>query len=109
MRIITKDLGQTYFSGDRSLPVLRDITVTIEAGEIVAFVGPSGSGKTTLLGLLAGLDRPASGSVSLEIGPRAAAFHSTAATWPSSRTISGPSSVRAISASSSRASTCCQP
>jgi putative ABC transport system ATP-binding protein len=66
MRIITKDLGQTYFSGDRSLPVLRDITVSIEAGEIVAFVGPSGSGKTTLLGLLAGLDRPASGSVSLD-------------------------------------------
>ena len=45
--------------------MLRDVDLEIAAQEFVAIVGPSGSGKTTLLGLLAGLDRPARGSVTL--------------------------------------------
>jgi putative ABC transport system ATP-binding protein len=45
---------------------LKHITFTIEAGGFVAIVGPSGSGKTTLLGLLAGLDRPSTGTVALD-------------------------------------------
>jgi putative ABC transport system ATP-binding protein len=43
--------------------VLKDITLEIAAGSVVAIVGPSGSGKTTLLALLAGLDRPTAGEV----------------------------------------------
>jgi putative ABC transport system ATP-binding protein len=46
--------------------VLKDITFELEAGAFLSIVGPSGSGKTTLLGLLAGLDRPTSGTIVLD-------------------------------------------
>ena len=45
--------------------MLHDVDLDVAAGESLAIVGPSGSGKTTLLGLLAGLDRPSHGQVSL--------------------------------------------
>ncbi len=58
-----ENLTKTYRSGERTLTVLRDVSLSIEEGSRCAIVGPSGSGKTTLLGLCAGLDRPTSGSV----------------------------------------------
>ena len=67
-----EDLSQTYRSGSRTLTVLRDVSLSVQAGETCAIVGPSGSGKTTLLGLCAGLDRPTSGQVRLcgkDVGP----------------------------------------
>ncbi|MGH7532105.1 MAG: ABC transporter ATP-binding protein, partial [Gemmatimonadales bacterium] len=59
-------LTKSYSSGGRELTVLNDITFDLAAGAFVAITGPSGSGKSTLLGLLAGLDRPSAGVVTLD-------------------------------------------
>ena len=64
--IIADNLEQTYTSGGRPLTVLRDVSLRVEPQGFVAIVGPSGSGKTTLLGLLAGLERPTAGAVTLD-------------------------------------------
>jgi putative ABC transport system ATP-binding protein len=60
------ELTRTYPSGGRELTVLKNITLEVEDGAFVAITGASGSGKTTLLGLLAGLDAPTAGSVTLD-------------------------------------------
>ncbi|MGB5200339.1 MAG: ATP-binding cassette domain-containing protein [Sedimenticolaceae bacterium] len=52
-------------SDGRTLDILTAISMQVNAGEAVAILGPSGSGKSTLLGLLAGLDQPTEGGVSL--------------------------------------------
>lgn len=64
--IIASNIEQTYESAGRSLTVLRNINLSIAENDFVAIVGPSGSGKTTLLGLLAGLDLPSSGTVTID-------------------------------------------
>jgi putative ABC transport system ATP-binding protein len=66
MMIVAEGLEQTFLSAGRPLTVLKDINLTVAAEGFLAIVGPSGSGKTTLLGLLAGLDRPSAGSVTLD-------------------------------------------
>ncbi len=58
-------LYRKFQSGTKTLTVVNDINFAIPKGISCAIVGPSGSGKTTLLGLCAGLDRPTSGTVSL--------------------------------------------
>lgn len=58
-------LYRKFQSGSKTLTVVDNINFSIPKGISCAIVGPSGSGKTTLLGLCAGLDRPTSGSVSL--------------------------------------------
>ena len=64
--LTASNLTKEYQSGDYRLTVLRDVNFSIEQGDFVSIVGPSGSGKTTLLGLLAGLDTPSRGSVTLD-------------------------------------------
>ena len=64
--LVAHGLTKEYQSGTQTLVVLRDVTFKIAAGAFVSIVGPSGSGKTTLLGLLAGLDTPSRGTVSLD-------------------------------------------
>ncbi len=58
-------LGKQVQSGSEQLTILHDVSFHVQAGESLAIVGASGSGKSTLLGLLAGLDMPSTGSVSL--------------------------------------------
>ena len=56
-------ISKIYRRGDTEVAVLRDLTFAIPAGTFLAVMGPSGSGKSTLLNLMAGIDRPSSGSV----------------------------------------------
>jgi putative ABC transport system ATP-binding protein len=60
-----RQLSKTYREGEAERVVLRDVSVTVAAGEIVVLVGRSGSGKSTLLNLIAGIDRPSAGSVAV--------------------------------------------
>ena len=59
------ELYRFYRAGDEETLALRGVSLTVTAGEMVAVTGPSGSGKSTLLALLAGLDEPDGGSVTL--------------------------------------------
>jgi putative ABC transport system ATP-binding protein len=61
--ITLRKLSKTYWRGRERLEVLKDIDLNIAEGAFEALMGPSGSGKSTLLNLIAGLDRPTSGTV----------------------------------------------
>lgn len=59
------NLSKSYWQGGEEIHVLRDLNLTVPRGEMLAIVGVSGSGKSTLLHLLAGLDQPDEGTISL--------------------------------------------
>jgi putative ABC transport system ATP-binding protein len=60
-----RGLSKSYRRDSMAIPVLRAITLDVPEGEFIALMGPSGSGKTTLLNLIAGIDRPNEGSVTV--------------------------------------------
>ena len=62
----THELKKYYGSGDTLVKALDGVDLAVEEGEFVAIVGTSGSGKSTLLHMLGGLDRPTSGTVTVE-------------------------------------------
>ena len=64
--VATRGLTRRFRSGAKMITVLDDVNLTISRGEFVAIMGPSGSGKSTLLALLAGLDRPSAGGVTID-------------------------------------------
>ena len=72
-------VGRTYDMGHVVVQALRDVSMTVERGEMVAILGPSGSGKTTMMSIIGCLDRPTSGRYELdgrdvgELGDRALA------------------------------------
>lgn len=63
------NVSKSFRTRDGELEVIKNLSFEVEAGESVAVVGPSGSGKTTLLNLLAGLDFPTSGSMTVDGEP----------------------------------------
>lgn len=63
--ITVQDVTKSYRRDTIEIPVLRGITLRVPEGEFLALMGPSGSGKTTLLNLIAGIDRPDAGNVSV--------------------------------------------
>jgi putative ABC transport system ATP-binding protein len=66
MMIAVRHLVKTMRNGAREVEIIRGITFDVPSRQFVAVMGPSGSGKSTLLGLIAGLDAPTSGTITID-------------------------------------------
>jgi putative ABC transport system ATP-binding protein len=64
--VTASDVSRRFGEGDTAVTALRDVSVEIERGKLTAVMGPSGSGKSTLMHILAGLDKPTGGSVTVD-------------------------------------------
>jgi NitT/TauT family transport system ATP-binding protein len=69
MHLQIDHLCKSYGYGNASKEVLRDVSFAVNSGEFVALVGSSGSGKSTVMRLIAGLDRPSAGAISIDGRP----------------------------------------
>ena len=74
-----RDLWRVYGSGDTKVEALRGVSLDVAPGELTAIMGPSGSGKSTLMHILAGLDKPTEGTVTIG-GTEITALEDTALT-----------------------------
>ncbi len=79
--INVKNVFKSYWRDSFEIPVLNDITFNVEDGEFLALMGPSGSGKTTLLNLIAGIDKPTKGSLTINGTDIASLSESALAKW----------------------------
>jgi putative ABC transport system ATP-binding protein len=64
--VAAREVSRRYGAGDTAVDALRSVSLEVPRGELTAVMGPSGSGKSTLMHILAGLDRPTSGSVEID-------------------------------------------
>ncbi|MEO9176988.1 MAG: ATP-binding cassette domain-containing protein, partial [Gaiellales bacterium] len=64
--VVAKDVTRRYGQGDAVVDALKGVSAEFPKGQFSAIMGPSGSGKSTLMHILAGLDRPTSGTVLLD-------------------------------------------
>ena len=63
--VVADDVTRRYGQGDTAVDALRGISLGVEQGKLTAVMGPSGSGKSTLMHIMAGLDKPTSGTVAI--------------------------------------------
>jgi putative ABC transport system ATP-binding protein len=63
--VVARDVTRRYGEGETAVDALRGVSVDVPKGKLTAVMGPSGSGKSTLMHILAGLDKPTSGSVTV--------------------------------------------
>ena len=73
--LVLRGVHKSYGAGDAAVPALRDVTLDVERGSMVAIVGPSGCGKSTLLHLCGGMDRPTRGTLTFDGDPLHALGH----------------------------------
>ncbi|MBA4251603.1 MAG: ABC transporter ATP-binding protein [Chlorobiaceae bacterium] len=81
--ISIQNLSKSYQRDSFEIPVLNNLSLEIEEGEFLALMGPSGSGKTTLLNLIAGIDKPSSGKLTVAGTDIAKLNESALAKWRS--------------------------